>query len=87
MIVKLLTETPLELLSLKGGYRGSPESAHVKMPHSWQSHAPAQIMFAAMTLVRLGDECINAVDRSVSSLINLPYQQSIYLLMSLRKHI
>ena len=31
MIVKLLTESHLEFLSLKGGRRASPESTHVKM--------------------------------------------------------
>ena len=39
MIVKLLTEHHLEFLSLKGGCRGSSESAHVKMLHYWKSHA------------------------------------------------
>ena len=39
MIVKLLTEHHLEFLSLKGGFRGSSESTHVKMPHCWKSHA------------------------------------------------
>ena len=43
MIVKLLTEHHLELLSLKGGCRGSFESTHVKMPHCWKSHALAQM--------------------------------------------
>ena len=43
MIVKLLTEYHLEFLSLKGGCRGSSESTHVKMPHSWKSHATAQL--------------------------------------------
>ena len=43
MVVRLLTEHHLELISLKGGCRGSSESAHVKMPHYWKSHAPAQI--------------------------------------------
>ena len=33
MIVKLLTEHHKEFISLKGGYIGSPESTHVKMPH------------------------------------------------------
>ena len=33
MIVKLPTEQHLEVLSLKGGCRGSSESTHVKMPH------------------------------------------------------
>ena len=42
MIVKLLTEHHLEFLSLKGGYTGSSESTHVKMPHCWKSHAKAQ---------------------------------------------
>ena len=42
MIVKLLTEYHLEFLSLKGGCRGLSESAHVKMPHCWKSHALAQ---------------------------------------------
>ena len=44
MIVKLLTEHHLEFLSLKGGYRGSFESTHVKMPHCWQSHALAHFI-------------------------------------------
>ena len=41
---KLLTEHYLELLSLKGGYTGSPESTLVKMPHCWKSHVTAQIV-------------------------------------------
>ena len=43
MIVKLLTEHHLGFLSVKGGYRGSSESTHVKMPHCWKSHALAQM--------------------------------------------
>ena len=43
MIVKLLTEHHLEFLSLKGGYRGSADSTHVKMPHCWKSRATADI--------------------------------------------
>ena len=38
---KLLTERHLKFLFLKGGYTGSPESIHVKMPHCWKSHAAA----------------------------------------------
>ena len=45
MIVKLLTEHPLEFLSLKGGCRGSSESTHVKMPNCWKSHALAQLYY------------------------------------------
>ena len=44
MIVKLLTEHHLELLSLKGGFRGSSESTHVKMPHCWKCHPLAKII-------------------------------------------
>ena len=44
MIVKLLTEQNLVCLSLKGGCRGSPESALVKMPHCWKSHDMALII-------------------------------------------
>ena len=43
MIVKLVTEHHLELLSLKGGCRGSAESTLVKMSNCWKSHAAAQI--------------------------------------------
>ena len=42
MSVKLLTEHHLELLSLKGGCTGLPESTLVKMPHCWKSHVAAQ---------------------------------------------
>ena len=41
MTVKLLTEHHLEFLRLKGGYTGSSESTHVKMPYCWKSHALA----------------------------------------------
>ena len=44
MIVKLLTEHHLELLSLKGGCRGSSESTLVKMPHCWKSSVMAQVI-------------------------------------------
>ena len=43
--VKLLTEQHLEFLSLTGGYTGSSESIHVKMPHCLKSHAAAQLLF------------------------------------------
>ena len=43
MIVKLLTEHLLEVLSLKGGCTGSPESTLIKMANSWKSHATAQL--------------------------------------------
>ena len=45
MIVKLLTEHHLEFLSLTGGYRGSSESTHVKMPYCGKFHATAQLRF------------------------------------------
>ena len=43
MTVKLLTEYHLEFLSLKGGFTGSSESTHVKMPHCWKSHVAAHL--------------------------------------------
>ena len=46
MTAKLQTEQHLEFLSLKGGYIGSSESMHVKMPHCWKSHVAAQIYFS-----------------------------------------
>ena len=42
MIVKLLTEHHLEILSLKGGCRGSSKSILVKMLNCWKSHAVAR---------------------------------------------
>ena len=45
MIVKLLTDHHLEFLSFKGGYTGSSESTLVKMPHCWESHVAAQMLF------------------------------------------
>ena len=45
MIIKLLTEDHLEFLSLKGGYTGSSESIHVKIPHCWKSRVMAHIEF------------------------------------------
>ena len=44
MIAKLLTEHHLEFLSLKGGCRGSSESALVKMSNCWKSRAAAQFI-------------------------------------------
>ena len=43
MSVKLLTEHHLDLLSLKGGCRGSSESTHVKIPHCWKSIVTAHL--------------------------------------------
>ena len=43
MTLRLLTEHPLEFLSLKGGCTGLFESTLVKMPHCWKSHVVAQI--------------------------------------------
>ena len=44
MTVKLLTEHHLVFLSLEAGCTGTSESAHVKMPHCWKSHATALII-------------------------------------------
>ena len=44
MIVKQLTEHHLELLSLKGGCRGSSESTLIKMSNCWKSRAAAHMI-------------------------------------------
>ena len=44
MSVKLLTNHLLEVLSLKGGFKGSSESTLVKMSNCWKSHALAQFL-------------------------------------------
>ena len=36
MTVKPLTEQHLVFLNLKGGYTGSSESIHARMPHCWK---------------------------------------------------
>ena len=38
MTLRLQTEHHLEVLSLKGGFTGSSEPIHFKMPHCWKSH-------------------------------------------------
>ena len=43
MIVKLLTEHHLEILSLKGGCKGSSESTLVKISNCWKSHVTAHL--------------------------------------------
>ena len=48
MIVKLLTEHHLELLSIRGGCRGSSESTLVKMSNCWESHVVAHIIAIAV---------------------------------------
>ena len=45
MILKLLTEHHLEILSLKGGCRGSSESTLVKMSNCLKFHAAAHLSF------------------------------------------
>ena len=60
MSVKLLTEHHLEFLSLNGGYTGSSESTHVKIPHCWKSHVTAQLLF------RLQYEKKNYIKNSVA---------------------
>ena len=66
MIVKLQTEHHSEFLSLKGGCRGSSESALVKMSNCWKSHATAH-MFAEsldndstlITVIPIGTICVS----------------------------
>ena len=51
MTVKLPTEQHLEFLRLKGGYTGSSESTHVKMPHCWKSRVMAHICFPVLSVM------------------------------------
>ena len=44
MSFNLLTEHHLEFLSFKGGFTGSSEPTHVKIPHCWKSHVTAQLI-------------------------------------------
>ena len=57
MSVKLLTEYHLEFLSLKGGCRSSSESAHVKMPHCWESHALTHMLSHDLAYTRKVNIC------------------------------
>ena len=45
MTVKLLTKQHLDSLSSKGGCTGSSESTLVKMPHCWESHVTAHLLW------------------------------------------
>ena len=47
--VKLLTEPPLEFLSLKGGCRGSSESTLVKMSNCLKSYAATHLNVSSAT--------------------------------------
>ena len=74
MSVKLLTEHYLEFLSLKGDCTGSSESALVKMPHCWKSHALAQMKMLSvyMFLHDFGDEKVwQNDDPTLSKIIKL----------------
>ena len=53
MIVKLLTEHPLEFLSLKEGCRGSSESTLVKNSNCLKSGATAQSDIKVITVVNV----------------------------------
>ena len=52
MTVKLLPEDHLEFLSLTRGGTGSPESIHVKMPHSWKSRCGSYAINLEMTTAK-----------------------------------
>ena len=70
MIVKLLTETHLEFLSLKGGCRGLSESTLVKMPHCWKSHALAQLYM----LINMAARDLYPISHSSSDLIHFGFK-------------
>ena len=60
MIIKLLTQHPLEFQSLKGGYTGSSESIDVKMPHCWKSHVMAHLFYACLYYYTLYTQAVKA---------------------------
>ena len=43
MSVKLLTESHLGFLGLKGGCEGPSGSALARVPHCWKTHGTAQV--------------------------------------------
>ena len=45
MSIKLLTERHLEFLRLTGGWSGSSESIHVKIPHCCKLNVTAKVAF------------------------------------------
>ena len=61
MTVKLLTEHPLEFLSLKGGCTGSSESTLFKMSNCLKSHAAAHLISAYLkTICQLNLKCCSS---------------------------
>ena len=52
MPIKLLTEQPLEFLSLKQSCTGSSESTLDKMRHCWKSHVTAHIYLTSKPNIR-----------------------------------
>ena len=60
MSVKLLTEHHLEFLSIKGGCKGSSESALVKLPHCLESHVKAHILFDFINLTQVHNFTVSA---------------------------
>ena len=65
MSVKLLNEHHLEFLSLKGGCTCSSESMFVKMPHCWESHITAHLLYQSLHyLPSLADMNSNYAGRS-----------------------
>ena len=61
MTLKLLAEHHLEFLSFKGGFSGSSESLHIKMPHCWKSHVTAHIYLK----IRSKDKLSESNEKSV----------------------
>ena len=91
MIVKLLTEHHLECLSLKGGFRDSSESTHVKMPHCWKSYTVAHIVctgfifhcFSFQGRHSKEAQCRRATPCVCTALVSISSQLLLYTLFSI----
>ena len=59
LTVKLLTEHPMEFLSLRKGCTGWSESTLVKIPHYWRSHVTAHIYKQASLISPQLEVCQN----------------------------
>ena len=82
MRIKLLTDSHLEVLSLKGGSTGWSESTLVKMPHCWKSKVTAQLFCPSNSKYITNAISLTVLDQSFfklySRLIGPHTAQSIY---------
>ena len=78
MNTKQPTKHNLEPLSLKGGYRGSTESTHAKMPHCWKSRVMAHMdMHSESRLTPEPPLLIYTMEQDKES-VTRPYKTSVH---------